>query len=107
MSITLLLQVRRSHYNNNAGTVVNAEQSRGQAVGCAWLRDGNHVVVLSAGTKGICAVTEWRGAHKAGNMTRILHRSHTYVWMLIIALVVAGAVVVARTLGAFDSYDGI
>ena len=46
-------------------------------------------------------------AHKAGNMTRILHRRHTYVWMLIIALVVAGAVVVARTLGAFDSYDGI
>lgn len=40
-------------------------------------------------------------------MTRILHGINTYVWVLIIALAVAGAVVVARTLGAFDSYDGI
>jgi hypothetical protein len=38
-------------------------------------------------------------------MTRMLHRKSTYVWVLIFALLVAGAVVVARTLGAIDSFD--
>ena len=45
--------------------------------------------------------------NKVGSMTRMLHRKSTYVWVLIVALVVAGAVVVARTLGAIDSFDGI
>jgi hypothetical protein len=40
-------------------------------------------------------------------MTRMLHRKSTYVWVLIFALLVAGAVGVARTLSAIDSYDGI
>lgn len=41
---------------------------------------------------------------KEGNMVGLFHRKSMYVWVLIIALVIVGAVVAARTLGAFDSY---
>jgi hypothetical protein len=40
-----------------------------------------------------------------GSMTRMLHSRSAYVWALIFALLVAGAVGVARTLRAIDSYD--
>ena len=40
-------------------------------------------------------------------MTRMLHSRSAYVWALIFALLVAGAVGVARTLRAIDSYDGV
>lgn len=40
-------------------------------------------------------------------MRRMLHRRNTYIWLVIVLLVVAGAAVVARTLSAIDSYDGI
>ena len=40
-------------------------------------------------------------------MTQVRHRRKAYLWLLIIGLMVAGAVVVARTVGAIDSYDGI
>ena len=46
-------------------------------------------------------------ARKAGNVTRVRHRRKVYIWLLIIGLMGAGAVVVARTVGAIDSYDGI
>jgi hypothetical protein len=46
-------------------------------------------------------------ARKAGNMTQVRHRRKAYLWLLIIGLMVAGAVVVARTVRAIDSYDGI
>jgi hypothetical protein len=39
-------------------------------------------------------------------MTRMLHRKKTYVWVLIVALVVAGGIVVVRVLSALDNYDG-
>jgi hypothetical protein len=38
-------------------------------------------------------------------MTRMLHKKTLYVWLLIIALVIAGGIAVARILSAIDSYD--
>ena len=40
-------------------------------------------------------------------MTQVRQIRKAYIWLLIIGLVGAGAVAVARTVGAIDSYDGI
>jgi hypothetical protein len=40
-------------------------------------------------------------------MTHVRHMRRAYIWLLIIGLMGAGAVAVARTVGAIDSYDGI
>jgi hypothetical protein len=37
----------------------------------------------------------------------MMYRKSTYVWVQMVALVIAGAVGVARTLRAIDSYDGV
>ena len=45
--------------------------------------------------------------HKVGDMSRLMRTRKTYLCVIVLALVVAAAIVVARTLGRIDSYDGI
>ena len=47
------------------------------------------------------------GKHKVGDMSRLMRTRKTYLCVIVVALVVAATIVVARTLGTIDSYDGI